>query len=298
MSTPEITLIAARRHELGSFSVDRVLPRAAQRRVGPFVFLDHFGPVARKDGGPDVPPHPHIGLSTLTYLFEGEALHRDSLGRVQPIRPGEVNWMTAGRGIAHSERPVPSTTGEVHGLQFWVALPTSDEDALPSFDHHGAGEIPVLDQENLVVRLVAGTVSGVRSPVAMRSHGFLLDARASGRAKLELPTEHEHRAIYVIAGDARLGMTRIPARTLAVIPKEEARPIEMEAGAHVVVFGGAPLDGPRYIWWNFVSSRQDRIQEAARLWREGRFPPVIGDPGSPVPLEDEPHFRQSQPPAL
>ncbi|MFW5876618.1 MAG: pirin family protein [Myxococcota bacterium] len=283
------TIIDARPRDLGGFRVGRLLPSRARRQVGPFTFFDHMGPaVLAPGGGLDVPPHPHIGLATVTYLFEGEILHRDSLGSHQPIRPGDINWMTAGRGIAHSERTPAElrTTGfRVDGLQLWVALPLADEETAPAFHHHPADTLPALEREGARLRVLAGTAYGETSPVRTFSPLFYVDAALPAGCALPLPHEHEERAAYVTHGSVTCGAERAqPGRMLVFTPGADAV-LRAESDARVVLVGGAPMDGPRHIWWNFVSSSKERIEQAKRDWKERRFPEVPGDAGF-VPLPE------------
>jgi redox-sensitive bicupin YhaK (pirin superfamily) len=264
------------------FKVRRVLPSARRRMVGPFIFLDQMGPeVLRAGKGLDVAPHPHIGLSTVTYLFKGELLHRDSLGVVQPIRPEEVNWMTAGRGIAHSERTPKEmrlTSSELFGIQSWVAFPTRNEETEPAFAHYGANELPVIEGEGNRVRLICGSLYGARSPVKTFSEMFYADVTIAERGRLHIPTEYEERAAYVVEGSIGL----IPDDGIfdagqLLIFKPGAEIIlgaGASASARVMLLGGEPLDGKRHIWWNFVSSSRERIEQAKEDWKEGRFSPV------------------------
>lgn len=286
--------IPARTRSIGDFDVGRVLPAPARRLVGPFAFFDHMGPAHLAPGrGMDVRPHPHINLATVTYLFEGEIFHRDSLGSAQPIRPGAINWMTAGRGIVHSERsPAEARPAgpSLHGLQLWVALPRAQEECEPAFVHHPADTIPELDEPGVRLRVLAGEAHGARSPVAVASPLFYVEARLDAGARLELPRDHEERAVYVITGAVDCDGTTIPPRTMAVLRRGAAPVLTAREPTHLVTLGGAPLDGPRYIWWNFVSSSQERIVEAAREWRAERFPTVPGDEHERIPLTEEPRF--------
>ncbi len=276
------TMVLPRTHDLGGgFDVARMLPAAERRMVGPFVFFDRMGPAVFSGGaGLDVRPHPHIGLATVTYLFDGEILHRDSIGSVQPIRPGEVNWMTAGRGIAHSERTpalLRGTGSSLSGIQLWVGLPREHEETAPNFVHHGAGALPLVEAEGKRVRLIAGTLFGTRAPVATLSALFFADAALMAGARLTLSAEHEQRALYLVDGELDIGGVRYaPGRLLVLRP---GRVIDMTApaGARVLLLGGAPLDGPRHLWWDFVSSSKERIEQAKADWQEGRFDRVIGE---------------------
>lgn len=277
------TLVVTRARALvDGFKVRRALPSARRRMVGPFIFLDQMGPeVLRAGSGLDVAPHPHIGLATVTYLFTGELLHRDSLGTVQPIRPGEVNWMTAGSGIAHSERTPPqlrSTGSELFGIQSWVALPVRDEETAPAFAHHDAGELPVLEGEGKRLRLIAGPLYGARSPVHTLSEMFYADVELDGGARLPVPGEHEERAAYVVAGSVVLegeGATFGAGQLVVFKPGAEITLAAPESSrARLMLLGGEPMDGRRHIWWNFVSSSGERIEQAKEDWKMGRFAPV------------------------
>ena len=281
----EAVVVTRARDLVEGFKVRRVLPSVKRRMVGPFIFLDQMGPEVLRPGlGLDVAPHPHIGLATVTYLFEGELLHRDGLGTVRTIRPGEVNWMTAGRGIAHSERTPPEMRpggSELFGVQSWVALPLKDEESEPDFAHHGAEELPVVEGEGKRVRLVAGSLYGSRSPVRTTSEMFYADAALDPDAVIEVPTEHEERAAYVVEGSIEL----LPEREVYVagqllIFRPGAQVLLGGAAAkpaRLMLLGGEPLEGPRHIWWNFVHSSPERIEQAKQDWREGRFAPVPGE---------------------
>jgi redox-sensitive bicupin YhaK (pirin superfamily) len=273
----ELELVPQSR-DLGGFEVRRALPAARRRTVGPFVFLDQMGPSSLGIGhGIDVRPHPHIGLATLTYLFRGEILHRDSLGSVQPIRPGEVNLMTAGRGIVHSERTPPALRGvdtELFGLQAWLALPARDEEIEPAFAHHGADELPLLEDTGCRVRLVAGALLGARSPVAMASDTLFADVALEPGGALPVAAEYEERALYLATGAVDIDGYRHEPGRLLVLKPGVALTVRAAASARFVVLGGAALDGPRHLWWNFVSTRKERIEAAKADWQAGRFPSV------------------------
>lgn len=276
-------LIEPRLRDLGDFAVRRVLPFAKRRHVGPFVFFDHMGPLALPPGqGMDVRPHPHIGLATVTYLFDGEIMHRDSLGSVQAIRPGDVNWMNAGRGIVHSERSAPASREagvRLHGIQSWVALPQADEESAPSFQHHPAASLPGFEQDGVQLTLIAGAAYGRQSPVAVPSPLFYLDARFSGGASLIVSDEYQERAVYVAQGAVDLDGTRLSEGTMAVLTPGGTPLLRTDADttARVMLLGGAPLDGERIIWWNFVSSSKDRLEQAKRDWAAQRFAAVPGE---------------------
>ena len=277
----EMTIVPRIRDLGDGFEVRRVLPFAKRRMVGPFVFLDAMGPTLFTAGHVlDVRPHPPIGLATVTYLFDGEMLHRDSLGNVQPIRPGEVNWMTAGRGIAHSERTDPALRArgsQLYGIQSWVALPRRDEETAPAFAHHAKASLPLIDGEGKSVRLIAGTLLGKRSPVETFSPMVYAEAVLGNGARLAFPAEHEERSAFLVEGRIALGdEVYEPGQLLVFRPKAE---IVMSApdGARLMLLGGEALDGPRHIWWNFVSSSTERIAQAKADWKAGRFPPVPGE---------------------
>jgi redox-sensitive bicupin YhaK (pirin superfamily) len=261
------------------FHVRRALPAAQQRRVGPFVFFDQMGPARIEPGrGLDVRPHPHIGLATITYLFEGEILHRDSLGTLQPIRPGEVNWMTAGRGIVHSERTPPELRpggSDVFGIQTWIALPQEHEEAEPAFTHHASSELPVIEGPHGTLRLIVGSLLGTRSPVKTYSEMFYADAELRPKAELTLPPEHRERAAYVVEGTVQLDKDYESGQLLVFKPGTDVV-LRTQSGARLMLLGGEPL-GPRHVWWNFVSSSKARIAEAAAQWKAGRFPAVPGE---------------------
>jgi redox-sensitive bicupin YhaK (pirin superfamily) len=283
-------IIVPRSVDLGDFSVRRALPHARHRMVGPFIFFDHFGPAVLREGqGVDVRPHPHIGLSTLTYLFDGEIMHRDSLGTALPIRAGEVNWMTAGRGIVHSERTAPERRGggePLHGLQCWVAMPARDEEIDPSFVHHDQTELPVMSGDGVRMRVVAGTFLGQRSPLATRSDTLFADATLAPGATLPFDADTEERALYIASGEVDIAGDRFASGQLLVLRSGD--PISMTAAseARVVLVGGAAMDGPRYIWWNFVSSRKERIEQAKEEWKARRFDIVPGDEAEFIPLPE------------
>lgn len=263
-------VLAARTAELpGGVHVLRALPRAQRRMVGPFVFLDQLGPVS---GPPvNVLRHPHIGLSTVTYLFEGELLHRDSIGSVQRIVAGDVNWMTAGWGITHSERGVAA--GRTYGIQIWVALPKAHEEMEPEFAHHAAASLPVLEHDGAQLTLVAGTLLGARAPVKTHSELFYAVAEVEAGGVLHLPAEHEERAAYVVSG----GVGELKPGDLAVFTPKADVLLRADEPSRVLVFGGATMDSPRHIWWNFVSSSKERIEQAKEDWRAQRFGMIEGE---------------------
>lgn len=284
-------VITRRCRDLGGFTVGRLLPFAQRRMVGPFIFFDHMGPVELPRGIPrsvDVRPHPHIGLSTLTYLFDGEIMHRDSIGSVQPIRPGEVNWMTAGRGITHSERfeRARREGGRVDAIQTWLALPESDEEREPAFSHHATESLPFFDDGGVRGRLLAGEAMGMKSPVATHSPTFYWHWELSPGARAALPSEYSERAIYVARGAVEAAGERFEEGHMVVFsPGADASITALEA-ARVMALGGEPL-GHRFIEWNFVSSSKERIAQAKADWRAGRMPLPVGDTDEFIPLPPE-----------
>jgi redox-sensitive bicupin YhaK (pirin superfamily) len=268
-------VINPRTQDLGGFSVRRLLPYARRRHVGPFVFLDHMGPAEFQPGaGIDVRPHPHIGLATVTYLYAGEITHRDSLGTVQVIRPGDVNWMSAGSGIVHSERtpPEPRSAGsKLHGLQLWVALPLEQEDSAPTFQHHPAASLPVFRQDQAELRLIAGTLYGHRSPVTLASPLFYAEAKLVAGAELVVRDEYAERAVYVISGAVEIDGQSLPEGQLAVLTPGGQPTLRAQADTLLMLLGGPSLDGERLIWWNFVASTPERIHEAQQRWADQQF---------------------------
>ncbi len=288
-STPVDLVVVPRSRDIGGFAVRRALPSAERRMVGPFVFLDQMGPAVLQAGsGLDVRPHPHIGLATVTYLFEGEILHRDSVGSMVPIRPGEVNWMTAGRGIVHSERTAPEgrvAGARLSGIQSWVALPARHEEADPAFAHHGRDALPVIEAEGKTVRLIAGALYGARSPVPTLSEMVYADAALDAGARLPFPAEQDERAIYVADGTIEIAGDAFDAGRLLVLRPGDEITVAALSPARILLIGGEPMDGPRHIWWNFVSNSAERIEQAKADWRAGRFPVVPGETGL-IPLPE------------
>jgi redox-sensitive bicupin YhaK (pirin superfamily) len=272
-------VIAPRQRRVGAGQVDRLLPFHARRMVGPFIFADLMGPEDLAPGaGTDVPPHPHAGLATVTYLFDGALVHRDSTGVVQRIEPGGVNWMTAGAGIAHSERSPDDArrvASTLAGLQTWVALPDETEEVAPSFEHADASDLPAVSDGGVAVRLLVGTAFGAASPVAGASPLFHADVHLAPGARFALPAEHEERAVLVIEGDVEVAGEAVPPRHLAVAATGDAI-VRALSPARVITFGGAPV-GRRYIWWNFVASSEARIEQAKADWATGRIPAVPGE---------------------
>ena len=298
VSTESIeTLIVPRVRDLGSFEVRRTLPAARRQMVGPFIFFDQMGPVEfAPTQGIDVRPHPHIGLATVTYLFKGEIQHRDSLGSNQLIRPGEVNWMIAGQGITHSERTRAAERTRPHGLsgiQTWVALPERDEETEPGFEHHAREDLPYFEDGGKRVRLILGTAYGEQAPVSTFSGMFYLDAALDAGAMLPLPDEHEERAVYVLEGAAKVGGEEYEAGRMLVFRNGDRVSLTAGAsGARLMLLGGESLEGPRYIWWNFVASSRDKIEAAKEAWRAGdftggRFSLPVGDQEEFIPLPND-----------
>jgi redox-sensitive bicupin YhaK (pirin superfamily) len=286
---PVEMVILGRARDLGGFEVRRVLPFAQRRMVGPFIFLDQMGPVAfDPPAGLDVRAHPHIGLATVTYLFDGAILHRDSLGTEQVIRPGDVNWMTAGSGIAHSERTpgeLRPTGATLYGIQSWVALPAALEERTPAFAHHGKRDLPVVEGEGLRVRLIAGALYGARAPVETASDLFHADAMMEAGARLEIPADWIERAAYLVSGAVTIGDQAYAAGQMMVLKPGAEIVLAATTASRLMLLGGEPLEGPRYIWWNFVSSSKERLEIAKADWRAGRFGVVPGE-FDPLPLPE------------
>jgi redox-sensitive bicupin YhaK (pirin superfamily) len=286
---PVEMVILGRARDLGGFEVRRVLPFAQRRMVGPFIFLDQMGPVEFvPPAGLDVRAHPHIGLSTVTYLFEGELLHRDSLGTEQVIRPGDVNWMTAGNGIAHSERTpeqLRPAGARLYGIQSWVALPAAAEERTPVFAHHGRAALPVVEGEGLRVRLIAGALYGARAPVETASDLFHADAMMEAGARLTIPADWIERAAYLVSGTVAIGDQAFEAGQMMVLKPGAEIVLTATAASRLMLLGGEPLEGPRYIWWNFVSSSKERLEVAKADWQAGRFGAVPGE-SDPLPLPE------------
>lgn len=276
--------------DLGGFEVARVLPARQRRMVGPFIFLDHAGPAQFDPGrGADVRPHPHIGLATVTYLFDGAFLHRDSLGTEQLVEPGAVNWMTAGRGIVHSERTPQSDRvhgSRLHGLQSWVALPQDQEEVAPDFQHRDRNELPEIEQNGVPMRLIAGSAYGETSPVMTLSSLFYLDATMPAGSRFTLPAEHEDRALYPVDAPVSINGVACPAQSLAVLNGGTEVEIAARDKTRLILLGGEPLDGERFIWWNLVSSSKERIEKAKQDWANGNFPKVPGDEQEFIPLPE------------
>jgi len=285
-------IIDSRRRDLGGFEVGRVLPWTKRRMVGPFIFFDHIGPTTFPPSLPrstDVRPHPHIGLSTITYLFAGEMVHRDSVGYHQVIRPGEVNWMTAGRGITHSERfeTMRERGGDIHGIQAWVALPREAEETEPGFVHFDADALPSRTIGGATARLIAGSAFGATSPVRTHSRLFYVHAELDGDASLEIPDAYSERAIFVAAGRAILESATIDAGQMAVLSPNTRVSVRAIGPTTLMLLGGEPV-GTRHIYWNFVSSSAERIDRAKDDWRAGKLPLPIDDDQEFIPLPDDP----------
>jgi redox-sensitive bicupin YhaK (pirin superfamily) len=283
-------VIVPRSVDIDGFGLRRALPAAQSRMVGPFIFFDHFGPAVFRTGqGIDVRPHPHIGLATVTYLFEGEIVHRDSLGVHAAIRPGEVNWMTAGRGIVHSERSAAEQRVEgthIHGLQCWVGMPKDREEIDPSFQHYDGAQFPEVSGDGKCARVVVGSLFGARSPVETLTDTLFADVTLSAGATMPLDADAEERAIYTLSGEIDISGDRFGADRLLVFRPGDRLSVRAVSDAHFVVLGGAAMDGPRHIWWNFVSSRKERIEQAKAEWKSGRFGVVPGDAEEFIPLPE------------
>ncbi|MDX1516349.1 MAG: pirin family protein [Woeseiaceae bacterium] len=273
-------VIEPRMRDLGDFHVRRALPDKRRQRIGPFIFFDHMGPADFPPGtGVNVRSHPHIGLATVTYLFAGEILHRDSLGFVQPIRPGAVNWMTAGRGIVHSEKvsdEIRESGQFVHGIQTWVALPLEDEESDPSFVHYAADAIPAVTLEGASAHVIIGDAYGAHSPVATCSPMLYVELNIDADGRVELPRAQE-LGVYVVEGVLRFGDTELHEGQLAVLDEHARGELVAQQPSHVMLCGGDALEGERHIWWNFVSSSRDRLEQAKDDWRDGRFEMVPGE---------------------
>ncbi|HET9046233.1 MAG TPA: pirin family protein [Casimicrobiaceae bacterium] len=286
-----VTLSLLRPHirDLGGFAVRRVLPSSTHRTVGPFIFFDHFGPVDFPPGeGIDVRPHPHIGLATVTYLFAGAILHRDSLGSVQKIVPGDVNWMTAGRGIVHSERSTPEDRASgmrMHGLQTWVVLPKALEETAPGFTHVPGAQLPHFDVDGVRVTVVAGHAFGRRAPTPTHSETLYAALEMPAGTTLTVPFEHEQRAVYAVEGDVEVDGASVTDAHMAVVEADVPFAVRARSDAKVMLVGGARPDGERFIWWNFVSSSRERLDAAKATWQAQGFGQVPGETEF-IPLPD------------
>ncbi len=287
-------VVVPRSVDIGGFAVKRALPTVKRRMVGPFIFLDQMGPGEFPAGeGLDVRPHPHIGLATVTYLFDGEIIHRDSTGVEQAIRPGDVNWMTAGRGIAHSERSSQefrqkANDRRIGGLQTWVALPQDKEEAAPVFHHHARADLPVITGDGVDLRLIVGSAYGETSPVETFSDTIYADIVLQPGGRLPVDAQHEERAIYIFEGEIEIAGDVFEAGRLLVLRPGDPILVTARAPSRLMLVGGAPMDGPRHIWWNFVSSSKDRIEQAKADWRAGRFDKVFDDEKEFIPLPEGP----------
>jgi redox-sensitive bicupin YhaK (pirin superfamily) len=285
-----LQLVKARERDLGGFVVRRVLPAQGRQMVGPFIFFDHMGPTLFEPGhGIDVRPHPHIALATVTYLFSGSLEHRDSLGNVREIRPGDVNWMTAGRGIAHSERTphlARAEGGKIHGIQSWVALPDGHEDSEPSFAHYPVSVLPQCALDGVTLSVVAGEAFGLRSPVLSLWPTLYVHAGFAAEAALEMPPDHDERAIYVVNGELALGEVKIIEGQLAVLEPGKKLTLRATRETNAMLLGGKRFPTPRFIWWNFVASSPERIALAKDRWANRQFAPVPGETEFiPLPTE-------------
>jgi len=289
MSLIDLTIVG-RERDLGSFAVQRILPYAQRRMVGPFIFLDHMGPTEFAAGeGMDVRPHPHIGLATVTYLFAGEMIHRDTLGSHQAIKPGDVNWMTAGRGIAHSERTGVEERARrhcVHGLQSWVALPKEYEECAPEFFHHPSDSLPAFDVKGAKLKLISGKAYGHEAPVKTYSPLFYAEAKLKQGGTLKLSAEYAERALCLISGAVRIGDTTIQPGTMPVFARGDTITIEAQVPSHLMLLGGEPFPEARFIDWNFVSSSKERLEQAKADWKAGRFAKIPGDDKEFIPLPE------------
>ncbi len=284
------TVIVPRARDLGGFEVRRALPSAQRQMVGPFIFFDQMGPALMQPGiGVNVRPHPHIGLSTVTWLFDGSIFHRDSLGSEQPIAPGELNWMTAGRGIVHSERTIAAELANerrLFGIQSWVALPKKYEDTAPGFAHVAMEKLPLIEDRGIRARVVAGSLYGATSPVKTHSDLFYADVQMQAGSALPLPVEHEERGVYVAEGEIEVAEQVFETGRLLVFRPGDAITIRARSNARLMLLGGEPMDGPRYIWWNFVASSKDKIEAAKDDWKQARFGIVPGDEAEFIPLPE------------
>jgi len=282
------TLIIPRAHDIGGFEVRRALPSSRRRLVGPFIFFDRMGPAIMRVGeAMDVRPHPHIGLATVTYLFDGKVRHRDSLGTEMVIEPGDVNLMTAGRGIVHSERTPEELRGapmSISGLQTWLALPDGGEEVPPLFENTAKAELPAFEDGGAAGRVVIGSFSGLKAPVRTATDTLYADLRLGAGGAIQIPAESEERAIYTLSGEVDIAGDIFPADRLLVFRPGDEIVVKSERGAHFMLFGGASLGSRRYIWWNFVSSSKERIEQAKEEWRTGRFDIVPGDAEEFIPL--------------
>ncbi|MFK7793681.1 MAG: pirin family protein [Devosiaceae bacterium] len=283
------TLIVPRARDLGGFEVRRALPSPKRQMVGPFIFFDQAGPAEFLTGGMDVRPHPHIGLATVTFLFEGEIIHKDSLGNDLPIQPGELNLMAAGKGIVHSERSSEQMRKRQHklfGIQSWVALPESHEENDASFVHHGADELPMVNDHGISARVIMGEFLGQKAPTQTAWPTLYVDIAMAAGARIPLDASYEERGIYTLAGEISIAGDVFAPGQLLVFKPGDTLTIEATSDAHFQIIGGEPMDSKRYIWWNFVSSSKEKIEQAKEDWRKGRFDIVPGDEEDFIPLPD------------
>ncbi len=293
-------VIPNRDRSIGSMNVRRVLPFPKRRAVGPFVFVDDFGPVEIvRDGSLDVLPHPHIGLATVTFLFKGEMTHRDSLGTVQPIKPGEVNWMSAGGGIVHSERvsDTPKIQGEkLLGMQTWIALPEHLEESAPAFAHHEEAELPTIEAEGVSAKIILGEIFGKKSPVETVSDPVYAQCHLQNRARLTVPAEIEERSVYIFSGALKVGEQIFESGKMIVFDAGAEVLIEAVGDTNFTIIGGARLEKPRFMWWNFVSTSRERIEAAKEDWRQQKFTKIPDDNKEFVPLPEETRPRPTPQP--
>ncbi|MEN3297111.1 MAG: hypothetical protein V7642_6364 [Burkholderiales bacterium] len=291
MDVSTLAILPPHVKDLGGFTVKRLLPAHPHKMVGPFIFFDHFGPANFAAGqGLDVRPHPHIGLATVTYLFDGAVFHRDSLGSMQAIHPGDVNWMTAGQGIAHSERTpedLRKSGSSLHGIQTWVALPKEHERAPAAFEHHPAATLPAITMPGVALRVIAGSAFGKTSPAGTLSDMFYVVAEMERGSRLAIPAEYEERAVYAVEGEITIEGEALENRHMGVLPGGREITIEATARARVMLLGGKPMDGDRFIWWNFVASSREAINEAKQRWLQHGFGSIPGETEW-IPLPDEP----------
>ncbi len=289
----ERVILPALRDLADEFKVRRALPSAQRLMVGPFILLDHFGPIAFRVGaGLNVPPHPHIGAATLTYLLQGQLLHRDSLGTAWAVRAGDVNWMTAGSGIVHLERSPTKARGgcsSLFGQQLWVALPRALEEQTPSFSHHDECDLPRLESQGVSLTVLAGEAFRQRSPVPVQSDLMYVDVVLKPDARLAVPIEHLERAAFVLSGEIEAAGQTFAEGQLVVFSPGAQIVLQAKRGAHLMLLGGEPFPEPRHVYWNFVSSSQDRIRQAADDWRNGRFPRIAGETDFIIPPTEVPH---------
>lgn len=289
MKNPVQLLIEPVVKDLGEFVVRRTLPAPERQRVGPFIFFDHMGPVDfAPDSGVAVRAHPHIGLATITYLFEGQIMHRDSLGNAQVIEKGAINWMTAGKGIVHSERSPEEqkdSGSHLHGIQAWVALPAELEETEPRFEHYPAEDVPETNADGARLRVVVGNAFGLSSPVRASSETLYVEADLDTGTDLTLPGGIDELAVYVVNGTVSIGECEVGAGSMAVVQADTVAQIRAGAASKIMLLGGATLPGERFLWWNFVSSSKERLQQAKSDWRDKRFPDIPGETEF-IPLPD------------